>query len=406
MGLHRLAPEPSGRMGLLWTVGTIGEAAVLEFGSMGHMVYAEKWMGQTGSTNRAKLFSTHIDEKDIALGITKRLEIALEEIIKNESAKAIFILPSTVPETIGMDIEAVCNDLQKNHQEIPIITLRKGGFKEKLHEGVEEGLHKIVKTIPKDIEKSEMPAFNIIGSCADFERFQADAKEINRLMKMNFQMDPVCVLTSDTTVSDIERMGKAHINLVIRREGMKAAQELERRFHIPYVVGRPYGWEGTKQWLAKVEKVLGCDGNASFISTEIQEGEYLRHYLKQMLMYFKGRSKIMIGSHYNIVEGIREFAEKELGMEVEKVFCEQKSYGTEEIPYASEEEWQEFLSEASAAIVMGKKTLVEHGNGDRDFILTRGVNSWNFNPYVPPFVGFRGAVHLCDLWLRHLLKFM
>jgi len=140
MGLYKYSPEPSGRMGLLWTVGTISEAVLLEFGSMGHMIYSSKWMQQTGIINKCKLYSTHIDEKDIALGITKRVNQAFIEIIKKDHPKAIFVLPSTIPETIGTDMEAICEELSMEYEDIPIITFKSGGVNQKVNKGMEEGV--------------------------------------------------------------------------------------------------------------------------------------------------------------------------------------------------------------------------------------------------------------------------
>ncbi|WP_141398590.1 nitrogenase component 1 [Anaerocolumna aminovalerica] len=54
-------------------------------------------------------------------------------------------------------------------------------------------------------------------------------------------MKPVCILPSHGSVNKIEEMGSAHINLVLREEGKKAAEELKERFGTPYLFGRPYG---------------------------------------------------------------------------------------------------------------------------------------------------------------------
>ena len=72
MPLYKNVPEPSGRMGLIWSLAAIYDSAVIEYGSMGHMLYAQKWMNQTGLIKYGELISTHLSEKDIALGITRR----------------------------------------------------------------------------------------------------------------------------------------------------------------------------------------------------------------------------------------------------------------------------------------------------------------------------------------------
>ena len=74
MGLQRFKPLPSGRMGSLWTLSTIKNAALVEFGCMGHLFYSNVTLERTGIYDGCKLYSTHITETDIALGDTLRLE--------------------------------------------------------------------------------------------------------------------------------------------------------------------------------------------------------------------------------------------------------------------------------------------------------------------------------------------
>jgi nitrogenase molybdenum-iron protein alpha/beta subunit len=298
-----------------------------------------------------------------------------------------------------MDIPAVCEELQYKYEEIPIITFQKGGFREKLHHGVEEALLQIVKHIPKDCEKSKTPTFNIIGSCIDFARFEADVEEIKRILRGAFHMEPCCILTSNTTISQIEQMGQAHINLVIRREGTKAAKLLQQKFDTPYLIGRPYGLEGTKEWLDGISKCLNLEMDEQFIKDEIAESKHQYSYFKQLLPYLNHKGKFSIGTHIDIAEGISRFA-KDLGMSGEHIWCNEKAYATETIPYFTEEQWMNIVSSESNTILMGSKMLIEQFNGNQNYILTRGLNSWNFNPYVSPFVGFRGARNLCDLWMQ------
>jgi nitrogenase molybdenum-cofactor synthesis protein NifE len=81
-------------------------------------------------------------------------------------------------------------------------------------------------------------------------------------------MKPVCILPSHGSVSKIEEMGSAHINLVLREEGKKAAEELKERFGTPYLFGRPYGYKGTEDWLKRISETLKIDLNQEFINKE------------------------------------------------------------------------------------------------------------------------------------------
>ncbi len=191
MGLYRYAPVPSGRMGVLWTVAAVQGTAVLEFGSMGHMLYADRWLWQSAPDQKSRIYTTHLDEKDIALGITKRFSLAVKEIIEKDKPEVIFVLPSAVPEITGMDMESLCEE-EEAVTGIRIVMLKKGSFHEKLHHGIEEGLYRLVKelavgrspdkTVDKSVNKTGRITCNLIGSCIDTAKFQADVYELQIIL--------------------------------------------------------------------------------------------------------------------------------------------------------------------------------------------------------------------------------
>ncbi len=404
MGLYRYAPKPSGRMGLLWTVGTIQGAAVLEFGSMGHMIYAERWLWQSVPGSGSKLFTTHLDEKDIALGITKRFTLAVREILEKEKPEVIFVLPSAVPEITGVDMEILCEEAELEFGQ-KIIMLKKGSFHEKLHHGIEEGLCCLVKELAaeKNVKKTETLTYNLIGSCIDLAKFQADVYELQRILKAAFGMEPLCVLTLETSVGQIKKMGGAHINLVLRREGIKAAEALKETFHTGYVYGRPYGYGGTKEWLEEIAQSLGLTINRDFIDREIKEGSPALNYCRQVASMSPYKAGISIGGNYDVVKGILDFAVKEAGMKKKYVWCDVKDYEDDYIPYQAEEDLVNHITKDLDGILMADKAAYHMAGRKSGPIINRSLNSRNFNKYESPYMGFRGAMNLCSIWLDNLL---
>lgn len=406
MGLYKYAPEPSGRMGLLWALGTIKEAVVLEFGSMGHMLYAERLIWQAGPGDGCKLYTTHLDEKDIALGITKRFTLAVKEIIEKENPAVIFVLPSTVPEITGVDMEAVCDEVRFMYEQVTFIVLKRGSFHEKLHHGIEEALYRLAKEIPsRESNESDIkqPTINIIGSCLDLAKFQADIFEMKRILKAAVGIDTQCVLTSDTSITQIRDLGKAQLNLVIRREGLKAAEELKRTFGTEYIYGRPYGYEGTVDWLHQIADRLELTINEEFIKKEFEEGTYGYDYLKQVILYNPQKAKIILGGNYDVVSGIKGFAVKEIGIKCTYSWCNAKEYGDELVPYQSEEDLISNLDKNFQGILMADKTALRIAGRTSGMIINRSLDSRSFNKYESPYMGFRGAMNLCSLWLEYLL---
>ncbi|PKK40721.1 hypothetical protein ABB02_00054 [Clostridiaceae bacterium JG1575] len=206
MGLYKTTPPISARMAALWCVSGIQDAAVLEYGCMGHMAYGRTFLHRMGS-NAAKLYSTHLGETDIAMGDTHRLTRAVQQVSQTEGISTIFLLPSSVPEVIGMDWDAIATELSLELPNTRVIPLPVGGFDKDRQQGVENTLLHLVKVLSKDPCPKEHRLFNIIGSCPDLYAFHPDAAELTRLVKGAFGATPLCILSSDTTVAQVEQMG-------------------------------------------------------------------------------------------------------------------------------------------------------------------------------------------------------
>lgn len=408
MGLHRFKPLPSSRMGILWTLAPIKEAAVVEFGCMGHMKYSGVTLENTGVRNIRKLYSTHIDETDIALGGTGKLAATIAHVVKHDNPKVIFLLPSSIPEVIGTDLAAEAKQLQPDYPDTLLLPFGYGGFEVTQQRGIQEALLRLVKVLPKEQSRSEQPTFNIIGSCADLFRFQADSIEIIRMMEGAFGMKPLCVLTSDTSVSDIEKMGGAHLNLVIRREGKSAAEALQKRFGTPYLLGRPYGIEGTTRWIEQTAELLGTAPNRNFINSQCKEGKELLLNIGPMLRHLiqdhPEESRLSIGAHADVVQGIFEFGCSELGLPKGDLWCDRPSMASDDIPYFTEDQWTETIQAHNKGLLMASGEALDWADRDRTLQISNPDVRRRLNPYVPPFMGFRGALHLIDLWFNAALE--
>lgn len=408
MGLHKFKPAPSGRMGTLWTLASIRDAALLEFGCMGHMLYGRVFLNRAGVADACKLYSTHIDETDISLGSTERLSRAVADIAKRDKPRVLFLLPSAVPEVIGTDMPALCRELQPDYPDMRLLPFGCGGFDTGQHRGIREALLLLAETLPKDVPKTSVPTFNLIGSCADLFRFQADAGEILRLMEGAFGMRPVCVLTSDTSVEQIEGMGGAHINLVIRREGEPAARHLKQRFGTPYLLRRPYGIDGTAQWLEEAARISGLTADADFLKAE---REISRRRLGPAMPYFRhivrshpDEAALTLGGHADVVRGILSFGCGELSLSQGTCWCDCPDMGDESIPYFTEDQWAGVVLNHKKGCLMASGEALELAGRSGELQISNPDSKWRLHPHDPPFVGFRGAVHLANLWINQEIQ--
>lgn len=408
MGLHQFKPMPSGRMGTLWTLASIKEAVLVEFGCMGHMLYAKKALKRSGLAQGCEMVSTHIDETDIALGGIARIRNTLKNIAQTKSTKVVFLLPSSVPEIIGTDLMAICEEMAYDYPNLRLLPFGYGGFDVSQHKGIEQTLLLLAKTLPIDCEKTQEATFNIIGSCADLFHFQSDAAELKRIMKNAFGMSPICVMTSDTSVSQLERVGSAHINLVIRREGLQAAKELNRRFGTPYVVGRPYGLEGTLKWIEALAQTLDVMPNQNFIASERKEVSQLMSPAVLTFRHLRDHHpevcQLSIGAHADVVEGILNYGCDELGLGRGLCWCDCPEMANGHIPYLAERQLMEVLSSNSRALCMTNGEALAWAGKNQALQISNPDDHWRINPYVSPFVGFHGALHIAELLVNEALR--
>lgn len=407
MGVYRFKPSPSGRMGTLWTLASIRNAVLLEFGCMGHMLYSRVFLNRAGVVDACKLYSTHLDETAVILGDTGRLIRAIADIAQRDQPPVLFLLPSAIPEMIGTDIPALCRELQPDYPAMRLLPFYQGGFGVAQHRAIQETLLQLVQTLPQAVPKTQLPTFNLIGSCADLFRFQADAGEIVRLMEGVFRMKPLCIMTSDTSVEQIEQMGGAHINLAFRREGVAAAEQLQQRFGTPYLFARPYGLQGTCDWIEQVAHMTGKKPNPDYVKGQREEALRLISPALPAFRHLREQSEnggVSVGGHADVVKGILAFACGELSFPQGACWCDSPAMAEADIPYFTEEQWMQTVLSQGEGLLMASGEILAWAGRDTALQIANPDSRWRLNPYEPPLVGFRGAVHLVSLWLNETLR--
>ncbi len=392
MPLYKKTPCASGRMGLLWTLACVTDAAILEFGCMGHMLYGHKWLSYGGLTDRAELYSTHLDEKDIALGRIDRLEQAVEQIRKAKRVRGIFLLASSVPEMIGTDLRAIADTLnEEDSSGIPVITFGAGNFKATLESGIEEAFYGLVRALPEadenvdnskkhpdinplpDMDKGEKPVCLIMGNGCDRARFLADTKEIERILTGAYGCTTLSGPGSPCSLESLASATQADITIVLRREGIKAAKELERRYGIPYLYGAPYGLKNTLEWVSSAGEILGRKADKNFMDREIRQAKHAIDTLRIYSRLKKDKAKITVKGYPEIEDGIKAFACQEGGLA-----------------------WEE------GQILMSGLPDIRRDKPPYGLETVRSTLSCDINPHEPPYMGFLGTLNLCDCWLKHI----
>ncbi|SHI21462.1 nitrogenase component 1 [Clostridium intestinale] len=393
MGLYKYYSIPSDRMGALWTLLSIRGACILEFGTAGTTRFALNNFHKMKGVQNGQLYTTHLDENDIAMGDVSRMDKAIDDIVNEGLATNIFLMSSTVSSVIGIDLEAYCYIYREKYPQINFIYISNDGFKGEWTLGVKNTLETLVDNIPKEVNKSENFTYNIIGACADDYNYEVDCMEVDRIMKDGFNGENVCTLTSNTSIKEIENMGAAHLNIVMRSEGEEAAKVLERNFGTPYVMGRPYGLKGTFEWIKKIEKEAKISIKKEFVENE---EKLLKEKIDEASLVLKNKS-ICLSGHYDVVIGIRDFMRDEIGININNIWCSSPSLSTEEVPFYEEKIWEEIILKGDYDILMGNGVVTNIGKENckklqidlPNLVYSRGEQDDN------PYVGFKGA--LCIL---------
>ena len=315
MQLCKYYPIANDRMGAIWTLASIKGACVIEFGPAGTTHYAIEGIGSLNGKHEANIYSTHMDQSDVTFGKYDRLEQAIMEVDENIKPKYIFVMASSISSIIGADVESVCFELESkvSAQLIPITT---GGLKHHYHIGVEQTLLLLVKNLVKPAQKDPMK-YNILGFTMDRYNYLSDVEELKRMMTLFFNKQLNAVFTCETSVEDLENAATASLNIVVRREALKAAQYLEKTYGIPYIYHSLHGLENTMKFIQKLAIFEGYELNEEKYEEEVTQIKQQMFTVKRKFFFYKETKKCAVFGDYDTAVGMKQLLE-ELGLEVNR----------------------------------------------------------------------------------------
>ena len=395
MKLYKNLVVPSDRMGLIWTLCTIEDACIIEFGPTGTTHYAVEAIGQLNGEALAKIYSTHMSEADITFGSYDRLIDSIREIDINIEPKYIFVLTSSIASIIGSDIKGICDEIS-HEVNARIIPIDIGGLKNDYNIGVEKGLELIAKNIVKDnVEKTD--TFNIIGSNIDCFNFLSDCEEIKRMMKSIFNKEVNTIFTAYTDIESLENASKANLNIVLREEGLKAAVYMENKFKIPYIYYKPIGFTQTMKWIDMIKEKTNYAINLDNIK---EEEKIIKKHMFRVNMKIKllKNKNIAIFADKDTLLSVKEFM-KELNFNVHRAEiihnCKVDDEGV--IVDSGELNRLKYLENESLAMLLADGgTLKMKYKSNLDIQISNpNFEEVRVNPYNP-FVGFRGTIHFME----------
>ena len=399
MSLVRFLPTPSDRMGIIWSLLAVQGAIVLEYGPAGTTHYSMGLYGGLGLRFQNRLFTTHMSEDDVVMGDVTRLEEALVELDKNYAPKVIFVVASSVTAVIGTDIKGVCRYMQ-NEVKAKLVAFEQGGFRGDYSVGLAETYKLLVRNLPQKGVAQEKGLYNIIGASAWRYRMASDIWEVKSLLSEALGLSCNACLCCDTSVEELQAMGKAQVNIVLGNEGLAAAQYLEEKFGTPYVYAAPYGYSGTVRFLESVGEAIG-EMPQPLVLMRLRMKEKGMSMLSMFAMMGGGKTKqAVVKGDYDLVQGVSAFLEQ-AGISVVHKMCAHSLKAIAEPAadveaYAEEGEWLQLIRGLRATLIFADDVALTQADASNMKVL---ISAPFMNGVVAthlPFMGEKGADFLLE----------
>lgn len=399
MSLVRFLPTPSDRMGIIWSLLAVQGAIVLEYGPAGTTHYSMGLYGGLGLRFQNRLFTTHMSEDDVVMGDVTRLEEALIELDKSYAPQVIFVVASSVTAVIGTDIKGVCRYMQREVK-AKLVAFEQGGFRGDYSIGLAETYKLLVKNLPKKDVQAEKGVYNIIGASAWRYRMASDIWEVKNLLTEALGLSCNACLCCDTSVDELEKLGRAQVNIVLGNEGLAAAKLLEEKFGTPYVYAVPYGYSGTAAFLESVGEAVG-ETPSPMVLMRLRMKEKGMGMLSMFAMMGDGKPKqAVVKGDYDLVQGVSAFLEK-AGIKVVHKMCAhslkaiaEPAAGVE--AYAEEADWLKEIRELRDTLVFADDVALTQCDKSNMKVL---ISAPFFGGVVAthlPFMGEKGADFLLE----------
>lgn len=278
--------------------------------------------------------STVVYEENVIQGGTELIPQGLDNITQlYPDAKVIFVISGCIPNMIGDDTESAVDHWQEEHPEHTVLYIPAPGYAGNENDGIERALLALLplmaghETAENEIKREtgsaadqnfvskKLPTVNILGIMASDPYSINDLQYLRRLFAGKLEI--LCA-SHQCTTKEISRMGQADMNIVFGR-GEKLAKIMWEQFGIPYLCCEyPYGIQGMRMFLQKLEECLSVDFSEEIRKME-KEADRVVRYSGMYLTTLYLLPAIVTGDRAHR-PGMKRFLQDELGMDVTAEF--------------------------------------------------------------------------------------
>lgn len=342
-------------------------------------------------------FSTDLRETDVIFGGEKRLDGAIDEIVKQFSPKLIFVYSTCIVGVIGDDVEAVCRAAEKKYN-IRVIPVFSPGFAGHKSMGYKAACNALIKLMGE--EKQEK--INKVNYLGDFN-LAGEAWIISNYFK-SIGIDIAAKITGDSDYEHLLTAPSAKLNIVQCAGSMTyLAKKMEDLYDIPFIKISFYGIEDTGLSLLRVADAVAEEFGDKEIrrKAELFIEEEEKKIAKELAYYrekLKGKkAAIYVGGAFKAISLIKQF--RDIGIqtvmvgtqtgkaddyEIIRSICDD---GTVILDDANPYELEKFMKEKGADILVG-------GVKERPLAYKLGIAFCDHNhERKQALCGFEGAVN-------------
>lgn len=223
MPLNKYGTFPNGRINIFNHYILFDDVAILDFSTCGHGVYDYGNLSRLFYQRIDKsCYNANLNEIDLSLGQTEKAFSACEEIIKDKNIKHIFIMPSALSATLGLDLNALCYDIKEKYNiEASTIFLNLNDDFYQAETYFYNNLYRYIK-----LESSEK--YNLLGdevTNSNILKHQKIKKVIKEKSNLDCQFDSL----------DFNNLTDLHLSNRLNIITSKSALELAKKMNIPYI---------------------------------------------------------------------------------------------------------------------------------------------------------------------------
>ena len=306
---------------------------------MGGFLFGEN---PIGGTEERKFFTASLREKQVVMGIDKKLKKDAVRTYRDVGGEFIGLIGTPVSAVIGADVEGIgkeiCNELQKEgytEKMLKNIAVRTNGL-EYYDAGQEKAYQALAHTFV-DENAECIGDVNVIGATPIDMWDYNQITDCIELLKESGAKAPI-VWGANGGINEIAGASGAKLNIAVSVSGIKTVRFLNKKYGTPYMIGYPMGEIQTKKWKEKVHKIL--NGQSALEDTKSESfpdkqkraliiGEQLTACaLRNMLEEEFDYGTVDVASFFKMDDGLKR--EKDLHIKDEQKI---KDFLNEQAPY-------------------------------------------------------------------------